>query len=154
MLCYRCKPVTVCQVISFLGKATLCAMDIHNFASCCVLFRVKHWMLHHSPAHLFLFIFPFQYNISFRDYLISRRLQPLCDFLMLLLLQMLHPVIRSFICMVLGFPYSIVEPGQVVCTRFITPSRNSRLLHQYCVKFPFYQLPGKVVALHLYNSAT
>ena len=34
------QPVSVCQIMAFLDKTTFCAIAIHNYASCAMLFRV------------------------------------------------------------------------------------------------------------------
>ena len=58
-------------------------------------------------------------------------------FLMWLFLLMLCSIIRPFIFRFLGFPYLIMAPILVLCTRCILPCNNSRLLHLCCLTWPF-----------------
>ena len=121
------------QVMSFFcARQPFVPMDMHNSASCVMSLRLICRMFTISPAHLFfLFTFLIQHSISFEDFLGAAIVQSLFSllFLMWVLLQMLYPFIRPFIFQHLGFPYPVVEPGQVQYARFILTCRTSLLLH-------------------------
>ena len=94
------QPVTIHQVMSFLGKTSFVPMASPNCRDCVVSFRVTLLTVYHSPTHLFSsIIFPFQHCINWNFYLICNRVQFPCNFhfLMWLSLQMPHSLIGPFI---------------------------------------------------------
>ena len=69
---------------------------------------------------------------------------------MWLSIPILCPIIKLFIFRVLGFPYTVVTSGLVLCTRHIALQEHQAvalMLHKIAFK-----LFSKVVALHLDNS--
>ena len=128
-------------------------MDMHISGSCIMLFRVICSMFTILQL-IYFFLFIFQYGISFRDCLSCTRVQSLCSFLFLLwlLLLMLYLFTWHFIFRVLHFLYPFLEPGQVLCTRYILPCMNFQANVFMLHKIDFW-LSGKVIALHLDNSS-
>ena len=139
------QPVTVHQVISFLVRPPFVPKDMHNLCQLYCVIEIDMLSVYHFIAHLFCsFQLCLSCSVCFRDCLSCSRLQSPGHFLMFLLLQMLHPSMDLFISRVLGFLYPVLEPSQVLCTRFILPCMNSRLLHSCCIEWPSINY-GKVV---------
>ena len=123
--------VTVCRVMSFLGKANFCTNGHSQLWCLCCVIQSDMLHVYYSPTIYFLlFIFPFPPYINWNSYLICNRAQFLCNFLfqMWLLLLMPHPFIGSFIFRDLGYLYCLVDPGQVLCVGLILPCRSFRPL--------------------------
>ena len=92
--------VTVCRVMSFLGKANFCTNGHSKF--CHLFLVIQHDMLsvYHSPTQLFhMFIFPFPPYINWNGWLIYNKVPFLWNFhfCMWSLLLMPHPLIGPFI---------------------------------------------------------
>ena len=124
--------MTVCRVISFLGKANFCT---NSHSQLCHLFHVfQSDMLHvyHSPTCLFSHVhfFPFLPCVNWNSYHISNRAQFLCNFLFLmwLLLLMPHSLIGPFIFRDLLCLYWLMDLGGLLCVRLILPCRSFRPL--------------------------
>ena len=123
------QPVTVCQVMSLLGKANFCANGHSQLWRLCCVIQSDMLTVNHSPAHLFLLLtFPFQLYINWNGYLIFNRAQFLCKFhfLMWLLLLMPCPLIGPFIYRDLVCHYQLVDPGLVLYVGLIVPYRSFR----------------------------
>ena len=59
----QAQPVIFCQIISFLGKANVCANDHSQMQRLCHVIQSDRWTVYHSPTDLFslcpLFLFSF-----------------------------------------------------------------------------------------------
>ena len=110
--------VTVCRVMSFLGKANFCTSGHSQLWCLCLVIQ----------SDIFS-ILPTLY-INWNSCLICNRAQFLCNFLFLmwLLLLMPHPLIGPFIFRDLVYLYQLVDPGQVLCAGLILPCMSFRLL--------------------------
>ena len=75
------QPITVCQVMSFLGKANFCANGHSQlWRLCCVIQSDIYLFITHLPICFLLFNFPFQLYINWNSYLICNRIQFPCNF--------------------------------------------------------------------------
>ena len=123
--------VTVCIVMSFLGKANFCTSGTSQLQHLCHVIESDMVCVYHSPNHLFSHInFPFSHYINWNGWLICNRAQFLCNFhfLMWLLLLMPCPLIGPFVFRDLGYLYQLVVLGQVLCVGLTLPCRSSRPL--------------------------
>ena len=140
MLCYGVLLHALLQVMSFLYKTTFCANGQAQLCWLCDIIQSNTLNVDNSPAHLFLFTILFQFGVSSRGCLHCSRVWSSCNFLFLmwLSLPMLCPIVRPFIFRVLRFPYPVVVPGLLLCTRCMMPCKNSRLLPSCCIKWHFF----------------
>ena len=134
------QPVTVCQVMSLLGKANFCVNGHSQLWRLCHVIQSDMLTVYDSPTLCFLlFTFPFQHYVNWNDYLICNRAQFLCNCHLLmclwLLLLMPHPLFGPFIFRDLGFHYQLVDPGLILCVGLILPCGNFRPLPLCCVEW-------------------
>ena len=131
--------VTVCKVMSFLGKANFCTNGHSQLQHLCHVIRSDMLSVYHSPTQLFSHV---HFSLSSLHQLeqLSNYNKVLfhCTFhfLMWSLLLMLHPLIGPFIFRVLGYLYQLVVPGQVPCLGLMLPCRNFRLLPSCSIGWP------------------
>ena len=130
------QPITVHQIMSFLGRPPFVLMDKHNFTSV-----LCHSQLHiecspFSCSIIFSFHLLFQCSISSRGCVSCSRVHFPFSFLLLMWLSLpvLCPIFRPFIFSVLGLLFPVVAPGLFLCERCILSWKNLRLLHSYCLK--------------------
>ena len=131
--------VTVCKVMSFLGKANFCTnghSQLHRLCRVIQSDMLSVIILPHNYFHVFIFLFPLY--INWNGWLNYNKVLFHCNFhfLMWSLLLMLHPLIGPFIFRDLGYLYQLVVPGQVPCLGLILPCRNFRLLLSCYVGWP------------------
>ena len=131
--------VTVCKVMSFLGKTNFCTNGHSQLWCLCCVIQNDMLSVYHSPTQLFSCV---HFSLSSLHQLNSclpyNKVLFHCTshFLMWSLLLMLHLVIGPFIFRVLGYCYLLVVPGQVPCLGLILPCRNFRLLLSCSVGWP------------------
>ena len=131
--------VTVCRVMSFLGKANFCTNGHSQLW--CLCHVIQSDMLHvcHSPAQLFshvLFSFSSLCQLEQLAHLQQSSVPLQFSFLMWLLLLMPHPLIGPFIFRGLGYLCQLVVPVQVLCVGLILSCRSFRLLSWCYVGWP------------------
>ena len=147
----KTQPVTVHQLMSFLGKTIFYANGYAQYCHLChVIWNVKCLSFSGSPAFV-LFTFLFQLCISFRDCLSCNRVQFTCNIfiLMQLLLQVLYPVIGPFI---LGFCVTFIFSKNLV--RFYAQDLYTLIRTSDCyanIVWKAFCLSGKVLTLYLHN---
>ena len=131
--------VTVCKVMSFLGKANFCTNGHSQLHCLCCVIQSDMLSVYHSPMQLFhMFIFPLLSYINWNGWLIYNKVLFHCNFhfLMWLLLLLPHPLIGPFIFRDLGYLYQLVVPGLVPCVGLILPCRNFMLLPSCYIEWP------------------
>ena len=123
--------VTVCRVMSFLGKAKFYTTGHSHLLHLCCVIQSGILGVYHSPTQLFSCV---HFSLSsFRQLeqlaiLLQSPLHCNFHFLMWSLLLMLHPLIWAFYFQGSGLPYQLVVPGQVPCLGLILPCGNFWLL--------------------------
>ena len=123
--------VTVCKVMSFMGKANFCT-DGHSQLQClCQVIQSDMLHVYHSPNHLFSHI-PFSLSSSHQLAWLSHLQQspvplqfPLPD---VVIATDAMPTHRAFYFQGSLYLYQLVDPGQVLCVGLILPCRSFRLL--------------------------
>ena len=103
-------------------KTNFCTSGHTQLCLLCCVIQSDMWSVYQSLGHLFFYsIFPFQLCINFRDCLSCNRDQFPCNFLLLtwLSLWMQYPFIWLFVFRVFRYFHHLVEPGQILCLRFI-----------------------------------
>ena len=125
------QPVTLNEVMSFLGKTTFCANGHAQFYHLCCVIQSVMLNVYHSPAHLFFhFTFLFKHCIRLGNSLCRIVFSP---FVLASSSCVYHnrcyTIHWDFIFWVLDFLYPVVEPGLGLWVRFLLPCKNSRLLH-------------------------
>ena len=124
--------VTVCWVMSFLGKANLCTNGHSQLLHLCHVIQSDMLHVYHSPTHLFSWVHFSLSSLHQLEQVISIATEPssfaIFLFLMWLLLLMPCPLIGPFIFRDLDYLYQLVDPGQVLCSWLILPCRSFRPL--------------------------
>ena len=133
--------VTVCKVMSFLGKANFCTNGHSQLWHLCHVIQSDMLSVYHSPTQLFLHVHFSLSSLCQLEWLSTLQQSPVLfhcifHFLMWSLLLMLHPLIGPFIFRVLGYLYLLVVPGQVPCLGLILPCRNFRVLLSCSIGWP------------------
>ena len=111
----------------FFGNTNFCAS---GHVQLCKLFCViQNDMLNVIilKHNYFVLLMVFSSSASLVEAISCNRVWFFCDFifLMWLLLQILHPTIEPFIFRVQGYMYPLLEPGQLLCVRFISITGTS-----------------------------
>ena len=136
------QSVTVCQVMSFLGKANFCASHL--------LFRVTFWMFITLQLTYFLpFSFQILLCVTVRDRLSRSRVQVPCNslFLMFFIARDATLLIGPSLFRVLGYLCPWVATGAAVFAGIILLYRIFKLLHKCCVDWLFiYQARWQIIA--------
>ena len=125
--------VTVCKIMSFLGKANFCTNGHSQLHRLCSVIQSDMLCIYHSPTQLFSH---FHFSISSLHQLkqlANLQQSPLPD---VVIATDATPLIGPFIFRDLGYLYQLVVPGLVPCVGLILPCRNFMLLPLCYVKWP------------------
>ena len=132
-------PVTIHQVMLFLGKTTFCANGHAQLRWLCCVIQIDMFNVHHSLAHLFLsFHLSSSYSTSAPN---NVSVMPVSGSLVISCCwccyhyQCYAPSLGLLYSGIWGSHLLFLAPSLVLCARFILPCKNSMLFHSFCVKW-------------------
>ena len=121
--------VTVCRVMSFLGKANFCINGHSQLWHLCHVIQSDMLCVYHSPTHLFLHVHFSLSSLHQLEWLVHLEQSPVpLQFPLpdVVIATDAMPTQWAFYFQGSGLPLSVC--GQVLCVGLILPFRSSRLL--------------------------